>query len=354
MQGRRIVFALSLCVCTLPVHAQNGAVHSPAVEPDTSGWAFTFDNDALVPGDKDIDYTGGFAYTRSGADTTRSWLSLHALVDAGIERLSKYSHRPSLHSLRGGMLSFTPDDLKTSEVITDDRPYSSLVFISSFTLQESDDGNTAVHGGITLGLLGLELAALLQKEMHRALGANIPRGWAHQISAGGEPTINLLFGAQRHRGEFFAPWRTRLDLKSGWDVAVGFESAAAYGWSLRWGRYNTPWWSYSPAEIGYISPAAPAIRNGNGPRRELYLTLGGRVKLRAYNAFLQGQFRETDHRLSREQLQPVIAEGWMGVNWQFLPTYRAGWLLRAQTTEIRRGVGDRGIIYGGLFLTRDL
>lgn len=356
---RHVVAALAQCLglCVLGFSGLAQAATEPDPLPpgesEVSGWTLTMDNDALVPGGKDADYTGGLAVTVTGAAAAHTWLSLHRWVDKGIGALSDDEAPILAHSLRGGLIAFTPDDIKTPSIIPDDRPYSSLVFLTSSSLQQSSDGMRATHGGISIGILGLRLMGAIQESYHESLGDNVPQGWDHQISDGGEPTININFGQQRYRGLVNLPLNTRVEFKDGWDLSLGTETAAAYGVSLRFGRYNTPWWSYSPEQIGYITPAAPVHGSGR-PRKEFYLTTGARLKLRLYNAFLQGQFRHSDHNYAFEQLQPAIAEGWFGANWQFLPAWRTGWVVRAQTTEIRSGTGDRGLVYGGLYLTREL
>src|SRR6267154_420693 len=79
-----------------------------------------------------------------------------------------------------------------------------------------------------------------------------------------------------------------------------------------------------PAENTYVqetTPAVPPIMRGSGP--EVFAMLGGRLKARAYNAFLQGQFRNSDYCSSNDQVNHVLGEAWAGVefrttgDWEF-------------------------------------
>src|SRR5690606_38280949 len=100
-------------------------------EKHDTGTTYAFDNDLLQFGDRDFDYTGGFAVTLAGLraaqwpislDRAAGWLE--PLVPLGeLDR----SPRFILHALQLGLVAFTPDDLNVAEPMTDDRPYASLL-----------------------------------------------------------------------------------------------------------------------------------------------------------------------------------------------------------------------------------
>ena len=46
-------------------------------------------------------------------------------------------------------------------------------------------------------------------------------------------------------------------------------------------------------------------------QRALYVHFGVRVKARAYDAFLQGQFRESHVRYSTGEIEPLLAHAWI-------------------------------------------
>jgi hypothetical protein len=346
------ILALATFACSTDVWAQ--APDLPDLEPDSLGWMLMIDEDALVPGGNDRDYTAGFAVTLAGAPVTDWTLGLHGMLDWVLDSFAEAPPHAALHSVRLGGLAFTPENLEASDVILDDRPYASLMFVSTGSLHEAADGRSATHAGIMIGVLGLEVMSDLQDAIHDAIGIDEAYGWGHQISDGGEPTAQFTLGRQRLLSRTRPTGSTAVEFKDGWDLSVGTQTAAAYGWTMRWGRYESPWWSHVPQQLGYLTPEVPMHRVGGYAHKELYLSAGARVKLSAYNAILQGQFRHSDHRLSYDELRPAMVEVWLGMVWEFTRGYRAGWIARAQSSELRDGQGDRSMPCGGLFFSGDL
>ena len=84
-------------------------------------------------------------------------------------------------------MAFTPSDVLDPRPIQNDRPYASLLFTSNGRVQVSGD-RSAWTSSLSVGLLGLPLSGELHKGVHKVTGSDPPRGYDHQISAGGEPT----------------------------------------------------------------------------------------------------------------------------------------------------------------------
>ena len=70
--------------------------------------------------------------------------------------------------------------------------------------------------------------------------------------------------------------------------------------------------------------------------------------------FLQGQFRDSTHTYSHDELRPLIAEAWAGYTFAFKSGYRVSYVLRGQSSEIKQGDGDRNIIWGGLVISKTI
>ena len=104
--------------------------------------------------------------------------------------------RPTLHSLQVGIAAFAPQDLKRSDVILDDRPYASLVYLANSRQSLEDSGRTAIQSTLTVGILGTHIAKTLQKEIHKLTQSDAPQGWKHQIANGGEPTLRYTYASQ--------------------------------------------------------------------------------------------------------------------------------------------------------------
>ncbi len=78
------------------------------------------------------------------------------------------------------------------------------------------------------------------------------------------------------------------------------------------------------------------------------------MKLRAYNVFLQGQFRGSALTYEYKQLRPVVFEMWLGYNHELSNGYYVNYSLRGHTSEIKDGAGDRNMIWGGVVVGRKL
>ncbi len=96
--------------------------------------------------------------------------------------------------------------------------------------------------------------------------------------------------------------------------SAGYLTEGSVGLSARWGRIQSPWWSFSPELGDYTSaPLAPVTSfSGHNPS-EVFAFAGFRLKARAYNALLQGQFRHSDVRVQGDDLAHTQAEAWMGL-----------------------------------------
>ena len=72
---------------------------------------------------------------------------------------------------------------------------------------------------------------------------------------------------------------------------------------------------------------------------------GAKLRLRAYNAFLQGQFRDSAHTLSASDLNHVIGEAWLGITNRLVQRHSAAYVMRYQTAEIRDGPARRNPVW---------
>ncbi len=350
----RIGILISLVLISFPGLA---ADIDPLGEKDRTGWALYFDNDLLTAGDNDQDYTGGIAVTLSGARAAEHALSVDGWLTAlngfsGLERI--YGERDSFqrHNFEFGFTLFTPTDISVPEPIPDDHPYASLFFVSNTQQTILPDQNVSYQSSLTVGLLGLEIAEDVQGLIHDLTGSDQPQGWANQISAGGEPTAR--YGVSRQKTHILRQGYRglRTELKTSLEANIGFSTDAAVGLSWRWGRINTPWWSYNPHQAEYINLGAPVASSGaSGGRREFYVWAGASLKYRFYNAILQGQFRDSEVTFKRSQLESVIAEAWIGVTRGFKSGFSASLFLRGRTTEIS-GLNGRAPVWGGIIISR--
>lgn len=351
---RRIIMLISLVLASIPGHASDTY---PLFEKDRTGWALYIDNDGLADGSEDQDYTGGIAVTLSGARAAEYPLSVDGWLTAlnglsGLERIYDDRDHFQRHNFEFGFTLFTPSDISTPEPIADDHPYASLFFVSNTQQTILPDRKVSYQSSLTVGFLGLEIADDVQGAIHDLVGAAKPQGWANQISAGGEPTVR--YGVSRQQTHFvrYGYGDLRTELKSSLEANIGFTTDVAVGMSWRWGRINTPWWSYNPHQAEYINLGAPVSSSRtSGGRREFYVWAGAGLRYRFYNVILQGQFRDSEVTYKRSELEPVIAEAWIGVTREFKGGFSASLLLRGRTNEIR-GFSGGGPAWGGIIVSR--
>jgi hypothetical protein len=247
---------------------------------------------------------------------------------------------------------FTPRDLSAHAIIYGDRPYASLFFVSAGRRYFSSNADVAYDSSLTVGILGLAAARDVQSALHDITGSVQPKGWSHQVSAGGEPTVRYNSARQ----SLLADYKTgALNGDSKWTLAgsIGTVTEASAALNARWGRVESPWWTFTPEENTYVQetqPIAPRLTAHAPP--EIFAFAGVRLKLRVYNAFLQGQFRHSDLSYGEGNLNPVLTEGWAGVQFRTASGWALQYLARWQSPELRSGIGSRSILWGSIQVSK--
>ncbi len=320
-----------------------------------AGWRLSMDNDLIAPNNRDQDFTGGISFSYTSASPasgqpTPPRIGLDTVLDfieqtAGIE-----TPRRTLYTTEAGMSVFTPEDTQSRNVQYDDRPYASLLFLSSSRQTLLANDRQVITRTLTLGALGLALSADIQNAIHRPLGVDLAQGWDYQISAGGEPTLRYSLSRQTRHWARKSAVGLDYDLSSTLKGSLGYLTDLGWGISGRLGHIRSPWWSDNPlledyAERGSIHATRSASRH------QFYLWGGLFVRARAYNALLQGQFRDSLVRYSRPELYPVIANVWIGLEYVLYRGIRLGYSWHGETAEVRHGKGSHAMTWGNLSIT---
>ena len=331
------------------------SIHAHAMEEKyNSGWLLNLDNDILA--ERDRDYTGGIALTLSGRraqeylvslESTRNWLD--DLL--GIDKLYTDQARFQLHSVQYGAMLFTPEDTADPAPIFDDRPYGSLFYISNTELTVVPSADKAYLSTLTLGFLGLGAAEYIQKAIHVVTDSDIANGWDNQISSGGEPALMVTLSAQNNHIDTVNT-ATLHEFKTTYEANVGFSTDVNASLSWRWGRINTPWWSFNPQHSEYIQLGTPVISGSRqADKGELYLWAGTTVKYRFYSSLMQGQFRDSVVTLSNDEVEKLIAQIWLGATWEFAENVRGSFYYRASTREFK-GPNAHYPVWAGFIISR--
>ena len=339
------VLAAALILPSSHASAQDDAWRTWVPEREISGVRVHIDNDLFAGRNLDRDYTGGMAITLAGAAARDSLLSLDPVLTRIDELFGDSPAATVRHARQIGLIALTPSDIITDEAQQADRPYASLLFASNGRMRVDADDRGAWSSSLTVGLLGLHVSQSLHDAVHRAVGSEAPQGYDHQISSGGEPTARYMLA--RHDLVYADP-AGHIDVKTTVEGSVGYLTQTSASVSLRIGRFDTPWWSFAPELADYI--AAPTPVESLGAQREMYFFAGASVTARAYNAFLQGQFRHSDVRYSYSEVEPLVAEAWIGVMTQLFPNTELSYALHYQTAELRDGKAARDAFWGGVQL----
>ncbi len=311
---------------------------------EAATWSATFDNDILVPGSRDQDYTYGANINFSGQEAASHWASTHKSL-ASLDQAMGIATDHGARRIEYGLIGFTPENIGENSLLTDDRPYASLMYTASTNEYYDFDHHRVWISTLTIGALGLNVVGEIQKGVHEATEGVAPRGWNHQISAEGEPTARfslarqqLLFQSSEH-----------TEVKTSAQLSLGYITEFNISIGGRFGQLRSPWMAFRPELASYGETSAPANRSR---LFEHYLWAGISLKARAYNAFLQGQFKGNDHEFDSSELNHGIVEAWLGYTLGFENGYRLSYALRGHTSEIKEGNADRPVIWGGIQLAK--
>lgn len=317
----------------------------------SSSWAFAFDNDVLVPGHRDQDYTYGLNFTQTGKSASTASITLNkplVAIDNWIGFGRSTLSTQETFSREIGAFGFTPEDITVSEPNPNDRPYASLVYLSSSREQVDLVDNVAWKSTLTVGALGLGVVGELQNFAHEITSGKTAQGWDNQISDGGELTGRYVIARQK----YFDSFSENVEVKSTVQASVGYLTEASWSLSMRTGRIHSPWASFNPELASYGEKSSHS--SNAKPVSERYFWAGVAVKARAYNAFLQGQFRDSVVTYEHSQLNPLLVEAWAGYTFAFKQGYRISYVLRGHSSEIKEGAGDRNLLWGGIIIARSI
>jgi hypothetical protein len=314
--------------------------------------ALQLDNDLFGAGSSDRDYSWGATVTFGSPEPGRLLRPLDRARE-GLESILPEQNAAAVsRATQVGIIAMTPDDLKATEALPDDRPYASLVYATSSKLSVAESGDRSRYTSLTLGVLGTGVAESLQRAVHKVQNGIVPAGWDHQVSEGGELTARVVHAEQWLVGDTESPSGALRQTKLTLSGSAGYLTEAGAAISMRWGRIDTPWWSFNP-ELGDYTPAPVAPMNGYGfgASPEMYGFVGARVKARAYNALLQGQFRHSDVRVASDDVARFQAEVWAGVTTVLLD-WHVTYSLHAASREITAEPADRTLVWASLSFAR--
>ncbi|NOQ90813.1 MAG: DUF2219 family protein [Gammaproteobacteria bacterium] len=97
--------------------------------------------------------------------------------------------------------------------------------------------------------------------------------------------------------------------------------------------------------------AVTSVRGVTGSRPEFYIFAGANIKYRLYGSLLQGQFRDSVHTLSRDEIEQTLVSGTVGATREFGDNLRISLFVRGVSPEIK-GTNARNLWWASLVINR--
>lgn len=313
--------------------------------PDKWGVGLYMDQDLAVPVlNEDRDYTMGIAIEFFWQDKNAGLYPLDGTVKQIGQWLGLHEKDDKIvRSFMLGSLTYTPDNLADPDPIYDDRPYASLIYLSNKRVRVNKNNATGVE--LQVGLLGLDYSGNIQTSLHQFYRETFdnpdvvdPEGWDHQISEGGELTMKLRMSNSRLLLQAPHLW----DISHSWTINIGYQTNISIGLSGRFGQIASSPWTlpFDPINRGNFLPAL----TGN----EWYGWAAYRLRLVAYDALLQGQFKDSDVTFSGDEIRHTLLEGGIGMTFTLQPM-QLTLAVNGKTTELNSGSDKRNHYWGGMY-----
>lgn len=269
-----------------------------AGEPLRSWSAAWIENDLVVNTDRH--YTHGTLFSHlfqehaDGDGSGPDWLADH-LPAMGL--LGGYSR----WGVSLGQNIYTPDDIRTTTLLANDRPYAGYLYTSWHLVRRGDRGHgtspTQDSWTLDLGIVGPGSGAeQAQNTVHRLRHYDQALGWGNQLQ--NEPAVNLKY-ARVFRFSSGTPggWETQFLPHYGVSAGTVFTHAVV-GAQVR-GGWNLPE-NFGHRNIGDLMPGTGGRSGGEASHwsAQLFATMEGRAV--GWNMLLDGNFYHDSHSVDKE------------------------------------------------------
>lgn len=316
---------ISIClICLFNAHAQH--INSAGIFYDQD---YTLEWFRLKKLNEDRNYTMGLGFYGSSNVFKKSFVFrplylLNSLFHQEMLNDRADQHPENSTSILLGNGSFTPDSLPAAYAIYNDRPYASLTYLELRTTHVNNSGPYVKrNSSLVVGVIGSYISREVQTAIHKSQNdgdtkdPRTPRGWNHQVSSGGEPT--LLYSGETEwlisKGPMRRASQTSIvgfECKHGIKYSLGYYTLSNYIFSMRFGKIDPRNWSYVSNPLANSTTLAPSYLTRR-PASEFYLFATFRPTFILYNAMLNGQFRHSDVRLSFGDMRHLVFDGEAGI-----------------------------------------
>ena len=270
-----------------------------ASSADKGTFTLHFENDAIGFEDVDSHYTNGIQFSyQTGENRVWSWLDGWA---------RRHFYRDPETRLRGGVAAgqnlYTPADIKTTELVPDDRPYAAWLHFDLSLVGISDDVLRTME--FSFGWIGPAAGGEpVQKWFHQIIGSPEPMGWDNQLN--NELTIMAVLEQKWRHIRRTGLLGLEVDLSPHGSVALGnVFTYGGLGGTFRLGHHLAR--DFGPPRIQPAPPGSGHVVDSDGFGWYVFAGVDGRLVLR--NILLDGNTFSDSHRVDKEPLVGDLVTG---------------------------------------------
>jgi lipid A 3-O-deacylase len=342
---KRIFLFTALLLFLIPSwgHSDGGTPSSPGA------FSFYIENDTVAGTDRD--YTSGLKL-----NWTSRWIPAHETdsdgknkkgwVPSALNRLPFFNTPGDQRALSIliGQDIYTPENLKRSDLIPDDRPYAGYTYLGFAVQRTAQKIMDTIE--LDIGMVGPHSYAQdVQEQVHKWLGNQEPQGWKNQLQD--EFTLELIYERKWKLGESKLGYGFGHDFIPHLGGRFGNANISANaGAELRFG-WNPPGdFGTCPIRPGCESNAASDLE---GSRRHsfgihAFLSIDGRAVLR--DIFLDGNTWEDSPNVDKNYFVADLGAG-LGMSTKlFKLTYGIFYRTKEFKTQ-----NSNGQVFGSLLIT---
>jgi lipid A 3-O-deacylase len=278
-------------------------------------WSLYWENDYLAKTDSNYTNGGRLSWTSPWITWKPEGDSVPPGSSPWYQSLIKsipFFYAPGSQSgifIAAGQNIYTPDDLDEQEVIVDDRPYAGYLYLGFGVIKKSDSHMDTLE--VDAGIVGRHsYAEDVQKQVHKWIGNDEPKGWANQLKD--EPTLEITY---EHKWKWLNAktgrhWGYDLIPHAGFAVGnVAIYANAGAEFRFGWNRPND--FGTCTIRPGCESGASPDGENPDRPGRRLgvFFFLGADAQAVAHDIFLDGNTFQDSHSVKKKPFVADFAAG---------------------------------------------
>lgn len=201
--------------------------------------------------------------------------------------------KPNKFSFRYGLsiehIGFTPKSYVPEEIQFGDRPFSSAIFLKSFSIATNTNSGIRFSQSLSIGIIGpAALGKEMQVEIHKATGNKIPGGWNNQIQ--NDLVLNYSVDYEKQ----IVRYRNLFSLQTNTTFQVGtLFTNASMGFNCVFGIFDSPF-----------------SESNNKTAFQLYFYTQPLVNAVGYDATLQGGLynNESPYTLAPNEIERITAQ----------------------------------------------